>query len=170
MKPRVLVLGLLLVLTGCAPTTAPKAEPTTKAPVEVVYATEAQVASVIAEYEPTWREVIADAGDCRFVWTLGTTTLDEMQGFSCYLQEQTIGITAQLVVRDFEALDIPPSMTSIVSSSTALLAQISAIDLKSLCGEGELPVESTECNEAFGGRNFLYNQLAKELDAWSPYL
>jgi len=96
--------------------------------------------------------------------------MDKIKGMSCYLQEQTIGITAQLVVRDLDKLDIAPSMQSLVSKTEQVLELIAGVDLKAVCGEESLPVDTEACTSALGSRNMHYGILESQLDAWRPYL
>ena len=162
-----LSIGSLLLLAGCA-TPQPNTE---VSPVpDTSEATTEQVASVLAAYEPDWREVIDKAGECRAIWSFGSTPADDLQGMSCYLREQTIGNTAQLVIRDWGELEVPSSMTDIVADTEAILQQVAEVDLTTICGADEAPAEEKTCNEALGSRNFLYSLLETQLDAWSPYL
>jgi hypothetical protein len=158
-----------LLLTGCA-AESPAPEETEPVPV-VESATENQVSSVLAEYEPEWRERIEEAGDCRFTWTLGGSTIaEEIGADACFIAEKTMGITSQLVIRDWDALVIPQSMVAIVDDTSKVIAAISEVDLKLLCGDEARPADTQACTDALGSRNFLYNQLESELDKWAPYL
>lgn len=165
----VVALGML---AGCG--AAEPAAPTPTAstePAAVVEATPEQVASVLAEYEPEWREVIDAAGDCRFTWTIGgDTPTSQLEGMSCYTREQTIGITAQLVPRDWAALEIPSSMQGLVDDTTEVLSLISDVDLAAVCGADSVPANTPECTAAIGSRNVSYGLLESQLDAWKPYL
>lgn len=166
---RIAALALLAVLTlgGCAPAAPePEATPTPTVP----SATPEQVASVLAEYETDWRETIDQSGDCRFIWVLGTSLADEMKGMTCYLREQTIGLTAQIVIRDWSTMAIPDSMAKLVDDTREVLDQIGKIDLKANCGSDAVPSDEDVCNAALGARNGLYGQLEGKLDAWGPYL
>jgi hypothetical protein len=172
MKKLVTLAALALVLTGCtaAPDAAPSESATPTATVEA--ATSEQVASVLAEYEPTWREVIADAGECRFTWTLGDAAdvTTQLEGLSCYTTEKTIGITSQLVVRDWTAMDIPADLQGLVDETSAVLELISDVDLTAVCGDEEVPDGSDTCNAGLGSRYAAYRTLDSQLNKWSPYL
>ncbi|WP_167131914.1 hypothetical protein [Paramicrobacterium chengjingii] len=166
----------ILLLAGCAsaeqpePAAEQETETSTPAP-EVDSATEEQVASVVAEYEPDWRETIDGASDCRFLWTTGgETAAEDIKAMSCYLKEQTIVTTAQLVTGDLADLEIPESMSSLVTNTTNVLESIGDVDLTSVCGDGDVPAETDECNSALGTLNALYMQLDSTLNSWSPYL
>ncbi|TQO23770.1 hypothetical protein [Paramicrobacterium agarici] len=168
-------LAASILLTGCSSTTEPateqETETSTPAPVVEDSATEEQIASVIAEYEPDWRETIDGAGDCRFLWVMGgDSPADDMNAMSCYLKEQTIVTTAQLVVSDLEALDIPESMSSLVTNTTNVLTSIGEVDLVGVCGEDDVPADTDECTDTIGTLNGLYMQLDSTLNSWSPYL
>lgn len=163
----------LLLLTGCGaggsnaepkPTVTPWVEPT---PEE---ATPEQVASVLSEYETDWRDVIDSSYDCRFTWTLDDSATGQLEGMTCYTTEKTIGITSQLVVRDWGAMEIPSSMQELVDDTSAVLGLISDTDLEAVCGTEPIPSTTQECNEALGSRNFAYSVLEGELDKWKPYL
>lgn len=156
-----------LTLAGCAGETSEVAPEPTPTEAEVVAASENEVTSVIAEYEPDWRETIDGAGGCRFDWVMNPGQISNM---SCYLQEQTMTITAQLVVRDWGEMVIPESMSGIVDDTTAVLEKIGAVDLKAACGEEAEPNDTDECSTALGTLNVLYGQLEGELNSWSPYL
>jgi hypothetical protein len=162
-------LAVLLALTGCSasPTAAETTVGTPSSAPTPTYATENQVASVIAEYETDWRETMDEAGGCRFDWTMSPGSIT---GFACYLNEQTMSTTSELVLLDLDALDIPPSMTALVADTTAVLQLIVDKDLKGNCGEAEEPADTQECTDTLGGLNFLYNTLEGRLDAWKPYL
>lgn len=165
----VLAVGIF-ALAGCSAQvpTEPVAISASAAPSADPAASENQVASVIAEREADWREVIDNAITCRTDWALSP---GKMSNLSCYLQEQTIINTAQLALRDFADLKVPASMSSLVDSTTVVLEQIGAVDLQGACGEGMVePADSPECNEALGTLNFLYMTLGDKLDAWGPYL
>lgn len=173
MKKIAIIPILILLLAGCAPaateassTPTPTATPTPT----IEAATAEQVASVIAEYETAWREVIDGAVECRMTWAIDKDPTAEIRGMSCYLQEQTIGISAQLVMRDWGELVIPSSMKSLVDDTSKVLELIADPDLKSVCGEDAVPAKTDECNAALGSRNFAYSLLESKLDAWKPYL
>lgn len=159
------------MLVGCGATESAAPTPTATAEAEAVAeATPEQVASVLAEYEPDWREVIDAAFDCRFTWTMDDTPTGQLEGMACYTREQTIGITAQLVPRDWAAMEIPASMQGLVDDTTEVLSLISGVDLAAICGADSVPASTPECNEAVGGRNVAYGLLESQLDAWAPYL
>lgn len=157
----------VLTITGCtAASSVPEPSPSA-----VAYATENQVASVIAGYEPDWREVIEDSANCRFLWVLGGSTFaEEVEAMTCFIQEKTMGVTAQIVIRDLGKLEIPPSMAELVGDTNVQLQAIADIDLELLCGSEDVPSDAAECTEALGSRNFVYGVLDGTLDKWSPYL
>ncbi|WP_141881309.1 hypothetical protein [Homoserinimonas aerilata] len=170
MKRAFVIVAAVLILAGCASEPEPESSRGPE-PTVVEYATENQVASVIAEYEPKWREVIEESTECRFLWVLGGSTIaEEIHGDVCFMQEKTIGITAQLVLRDWEALNVPESLQSLVTDTSTVLREIGRGDLKTICGEASRPVETDECNSELAGRNMLYSQLESSLNKWSPYL
>ncbi|PRB08801.1 hypothetical protein CQ044_00050 [Microbacterium sp. MYb64] len=114
--------------------------------------------------------MVDGAIDCRATWALDTDPVGKIKGSSCYLREQTIGITAQLVLRDWAKLEIPSSMSSLVGDTSKLLQGVADIDLKTECGADVVPADTAQCNTALGSRNFLYTALKPQLAAWSPYL
>lgn len=174
MKIRSLVAVLCLAgmtLVGCSPASEP--DPATTSTPSAVAADEAtpeQVASVLAEYEPDWREVIDGAFDCRTTWTLDSSVTGQLEGMSCYLREQTMGMTAQIVLRDWSALEIPQEMQGLVDRTSESLQVIADNDIKAVCGEDSLPAATNECSEALGNRSMAYTLLEGKLDAWKPYL
>lgn len=125
---------------------------------------------MLAQYETDWREVIDSALDCRFTWTLSNSPTSELDGMACYTREQTIGLTTQIVMRDWGELDIPASMQSLVDETSSVLQLIADVDLPAICGDGNVPAETDECNKALGSRSFNYTMLESKLDAWGPYL
>jgi hypothetical protein len=166
----VAILALPLLLTGCASATSPSNDstPSTTASATPTYASENQVASVIAKYAADWRETIDGAGKCRFEWTLSPGS---MAGATCWLNEQTLVTTAEIVNRDVEKLNIPPSMASLVDSTTTVLQGIVDEDAKTVCGDGVAdPLDTPECTKVIGSLNFYYSMLKGELDSWGPYL
>lgn len=157
-----------LILAGCAPTATPPAEPTSTPGPTPEYATENQVASVIAAHESDWREVIDGAFECRSMWY---STPGSIPGMTCWIKEQTLITTAETAIRDLGELEIPPSMESLVESTTAVLQGIVDVDATTVCGEGVLePVDTPECTEALGSLTWSYTMLEQELEAWAPYL
>jgi hypothetical protein len=156
-------LVVVLVLAGCS---AAPPEPT-----EPPSATPEQVASVIAEYESDWRETIEGAGTCRFLWSFPSGSVnDEIESYTCYLIEQTIGSTSVIAVRNLNELVIPESMVDLVDETRDALTAISDIDLAAVCGTEETPANETPCNTALGSRMQAYLTLERVLDSWGPYL
>lgn len=172
MKPHVAAVAMLLgiaALSGCSDA-SPSAAPSPTEAVASNEATPEQVASVLAEYDTDWREVIDGAIDCRFTWTLDDTATGQLEGMACYTREQTMGITSQLVVRDWGEMEIPASMTDLVADTVAMLGLISEVDLAAVCGAEAVPAATQECTDALGSRNFAYSALGGQLDKWKPYL
>ncbi|MEA1264581.1 hypothetical protein MicroSTF_16170 [Microbacterium sp. STF-2] len=162
----------LLLLAGCSAGGDAKPESTVTPWVAPTpeEATPEQVASVLAEYETDWRDVIDGAIDCRFTWTVDDTPTGQLQGTTCFTTEKTIGITSQLAVREWGEMEIPSSMQDLVASTSKVLGLISETDLAAVCGEDSEPNGTQECNDALGSRNFAYSMLEGELDKWKPYL
>lgn len=152
-----------LALSACSSEAPADPSPTTT--VEV--ASEKQVASVIAEYADDWQEVIDTASQCRIVYVTGGDAASE---YTCETREQTIGITAGLVLRDLRELNVPSSMESLVADTDDVLTSISQTDLTSLCGESGWKDAGPDCTAALGDRYAAYTQLDSQLSAWSPYL
>lgn len=169
MKKALAVLGVTvaLILTACSPRVETVSTPTPTPTPTVEAATPEQVASVLAEYEPDWREVIDAAGECRFGYVMGD---EELEYASCYIREQTIVITSQLVGRDWSEMDIPASMTGLVLDTTGVLHEIGSVDLTGACGEDLFPNDSESCTSALGTLYTHYLELESQLDAWAPYL
>lgn len=159
----------LVAMSGCA--SAPAAVPTPTPTPES--ATPEQVASIIAEYEADWREVVENATMCRLHWVMGETALDEAEGVVCYMREQTIVITAELVLRDLATVVVPDSMSELVDETTQALSAVAAVPLTAACGEEfEVPdLDDEDCSEAAGDLLFAYDFLLDSvLEKWRPYL
>ncbi|KQO97504.1 hypothetical protein [Leifsonia sp. Leaf264] len=167
MKPLIVAVAVLLLLAGCSASAVAESTPTPSATPTPEFATENQVASVIAGYGPDWREMMDGAIGCRGEWTFNPGSIP---GYTCWLAEQTMSVTAETAVRDLAELKIPPSMAGIVADTTGVLQGIVDVKVKTICGEGEAPIESDECNKALGSLNFYYVILDGKLDAWAPYL
>lgn len=125
------------------------------------------MASVIAEYADDWRDVIDTASDCRIAYVTGSDVATE---YTCETREQTIGITAGLVLRDLRDLNVPNSMESLVADTDDVLTSISGTDLTSLCGDDGWQDAGPDCTAALGDRYAAYTRLDSQLAAWSPYL
>lgn len=165
----VTIAGALIALAGCS-STAPA---TTQVPIPtptIEAATTQQVASVLAGYEPEWREVVENATSCRVTWLLDDSPTGQLKGSSCFLKEKTLGITAQLVLRDWSNLAIPSSMQALVDETSQVLQQIADVDIAKECGDEFSPTDTEECSSALGARNTLYLALERSLNKWSPYL
>src|SRR5690606_5135703 len=94
---------------GAASETIEATQATTEAAVETTeeYATENQVASVIAGYETYWREMIEEAVHCRFLYVMNEdlSPAEDMERYTCFLSEATIGTEAAIATREIEALN-----------------------------------------------------------------
>ncbi|MCS5721084.1 hypothetical protein N1028_02380 [Herbiconiux sp. CPCC 203407] len=168
MMRAVLAVAHVLLVTGCA--ASPVASTPTPTPTPTPeFATEAEVASVIAKRATDWRETLDGAFECRTVWVLGEGPLDEMKGTSCFMEAKTINITAELALDDLDALAIPPSMTTAIADLRVPLSGLKSIDLEGLCGTGSEPTSEDACNKALGAQNFHFSQLESALDGLSPW-
>lgn len=166
--------GLLLLvpLSAWSPSSGKPALEATPTEEAVEYATEAQVASVIAKYETDWRKVIEESGQCRLYWVEEDPS-DEasLKGYSCFMREKTLGMTAQLAADDLDAKEVPPSMKDLVSETTMTLLVLASVNLEEVCGAGDASdLASEECSSALGLLNTGYSHLEQSLNAWSPYL
>jgi hypothetical protein len=144
-----------------------------ESPEAVVTATPQQVASVIAGMEGDWREVVDEAGECRFTWVLGDDDdpADRITGMTCYMRETTIGYTAQTAMESLADLNVPDSMSSLVDETNMALQNVVDVDLEPVCGEAtEGPNDSKPCDRALGQRMGAYSSLENVLDKWGPYL
>lgn len=75
---------------------------------------------------------------------------EEIQRDICYLNEQTMGVTARLAIRDWGALEIPSSMEDLVTETSGMLQPVADIDLKANCGGEARPADTDQCTEALG--------------------
>jgi hypothetical protein len=161
----------LLALSACSvEAPAPQAPVLPSASPTQTHATEAQVVSVVAAYEPGWRETIDEAGMCRFDWVAPADALAEAHGVACWFRAQTFEIEAELAQRDFGELSIPTTMTPLVDDLKALLGLVASNHALETCGDGSVPEESDACNEKLANQFKLMNELDSKLDKWSPYL
>lgn len=150
---------------------AEEVEVTTQAPEpEPTYATESQVASVIAEYEPDWVEVIEGASDCRFIWVTEDADEPFSEGLLCHMRETTMSMTSETATKRLLALDIPPSMTDLVQQTLEALVSISTAGVDEECGLSGEFADTEECSTAHGLAIRGYSKLERALNAWSPYL
>lgn len=190
MKTTIAAVGAVLALaalSGCsgqpepAPTVAvtasvaqsptPTPEPTPSLP----SATPEQFASLIATYEPDWRETIEEAGDCRWYWVTYEDDDDlttRVQALSCYLREAAMTMTAETATKKLDALGPPPeSMASLVNDTHAALAKVVAADMDGQCGTSLDEIEDEDaCTAAAGAAIRAYDHLEDVLNAWRPYL
>lgn len=147
----------------------PTASETAEAPAT---ATPEQVASVIAGRESDWREVIDEAFDCRFSWTMPEDDpADKADRMSCYMREVTAGITAQTTIEALAELNVPASMASLVDETNTVLHSVADVQLEAVCGDAlDGPKDTKACDLALGERMGAYTALETVLDKWGPYL
>ena len=73
---------------------------------------------MIAGGEKTWREANEKGGECRMALVLKEDDpIASAQRLTCYTNEVTAGLQAQIALRDLNALDIPPSMQTLVDET-----------------------------------------------------
>jgi uncharacterized protein YceK len=171
MKRLLPVLAVALLLAGCSSPADSTAESPTPTPTET-YASENEVASVIAEYEEGWRETIDAAGRCRLLWALRDSLefTDAMEAQTCWLQELTTASTAELALLDLNELDIPPSMEDVAMDTKQALSTIVGQEPRETCGEEAMPRATEFCTSIVGNLNAGYVVLSGKLDAWKPWL
>lgn len=135
-------------------------------------ATPEQLASVIAGVESDWREVVDQAGDCRFSWVMAQDDpAEKANRMTCYMREVTAGYTSQTTIESLAELNVPDSMTSLVDETNAALQSVVDVELEAVCGEAtEGPKDTKACDRALGERMGAYNSLERVLDKWGPYL
>lgn len=166
---------LLLSMTGCASDSASTTQaaanveqtPTETPTPTPSYVTNEQVASVIGGYRADWQEIMDGAGDCRLAFVFEPSGLEAT---TCTFTEQTMGATAQLAMRDLEALDVPPELQPLVGTTTASLARIAEQDFATTCLVDGNYVDSDPCTAVLGARFAEYITLSEELGKWEPYL
>lgn len=138
---------------------------------EPTEATPEQLASVIAGYEKDWRQVIKNAGDCRWDWTVADDPTAEIRGMTCYMRETTISYTTETAAAEMAELTPPSSMAALVDETNTALAAVYDIDLEGVCGDPVVgPNDTKKCSTTLGERMWAYSQLETALDQWSPYL
>jgi hypothetical protein len=174
----VLMLSLSIGLSACAGDTTAKeaaAAPSasaTSAPAPSPapsYASEKQLASFVAGYEKSWREVAESAAECRLYWVLDDDTT-HLDGLLCWLQAQTLETEADTAATELLALTPPPSMESITNELYGILTFLSVNDAAETCGQGDIPINSDECNTKLGRQNTYLQVLETNLDKWGPYM
>lgn len=182
LRGAVLASALMMVcLSGCASSTTDAPPPSARdssisaAPTPTTSesaATENQVASVIAGGESTWRDAIDDAGDCRFNLTVGDQEdpITKAETLTCFTNEVTAGVRAEIAIRDLNALTIPDSLVPLVDETKQALQMLVDADLEAACGDSMTPNQSKDCDETLGARFGSYTVLERVLDKWSPYL
>lgn len=135
--------------------------------------TEKQVASVIAGQEAGLRKAIDGGGKCRILMVTARddSPLDQANVLSCYTDEVTAGLSAQIAVRDLGKLTPPESMKPLVDETVTELEAIGLVDLETACGPAMTkPNLSEDCNRSLGIRMMQYTRLKTILDKWRPYL
>lgn len=177
-------LGAALVLGGCqssssgaapasaAPsTTATVVTPSTTTSSIPDYATDKQIASVVAGEEKLWRDAADKAGECRFKYVeKGGGTLGEMERMTCYTNEVTASMSAQTAIRDLSQLRIPPSMEDLVAETMNSLQMLVDSRLEEACGPAmNEPKDTKKCDEAMGAQMWGYHSVTGVLDKWAPY-
>lgn len=142
------VVLLAIGLAACAPSTA----------------SEAQVASIIAENEPQWRDVIANASDCRGSWFSGAAFSE------CWDDERQMGAEMKAAAAELRDVEPPESMRAIVDDTIAALDIIIGLDITP-CGSQPLPdLDSEACVSALGSRKVAYDDVVTPaLNSWAPY-
>lgn len=137
------------------------------------YATEAQVASVIAEFEPGWRDVVAEKIDCQLTWEIASqdpTNLEaNMKGLNCMSSIHTMVTTTGTAIIELDKLEIPPSMQDLVSETKGDLSKISSSGVEMKC---DLSGDSAESECELPMLQFVVGSMRLEntLNAWGPYL
>jgi hypothetical protein len=166
MKPT-LTAFVLLLLAGCgsaSPTPTPTPTPTD---------TPQRFASIVSGNESDWREVIDNAGSCRFLWVEGgKSPADKANAMSCYAREATIVISAGTAAKELRGLNPSPEIQELVTETLSALDGISSVDLEGVCGEtfgDDSPRGTTECNQTQGELYKAYLDLKAVLDKWKPY-
>lgn len=157
--------------TSQAPTAATPTTDAAATPV-AVEATPEQLASVIAGELSFFREVIDKAGDCRFLWaTGGSTTIEEIEASTCYVDEVTSTLRAEITARDLRELTPPASMQSLYADTLSVLDDLAAVEIESTCGDPfDGPIDTEECSQMLGSLYNHYNTLDRILESWGPYL
>lgn len=97
--------------------------------------------------------------------------LAQTERLTCYTNEITAGVKAEIALRDLGALNPPASLTTLLSETEAALHMMVKADLESACGPAMTePKESKDCDAALGARYASYQLLDSVLDKWAPYL
>lgn len=183
MRRTIILVALPLVaLAGCsggssqstpasaAPSSSPSVPSADPSPSKS-YATPQQLASVVAMRETDWREVIDGAYECRLLWVQEEGADDPVigaQALTCHLTEGTMTMTAEMGVRELQALEPDPSMESLVAKTIAALQAVAAADVEGQCASEARTTPA--CNGAHLAALSAYSSLETALDGWKPYL
>lgn len=171
---------LLLSMTACsAPAASTATSPSSiAAPSDaaspsatISTATENEVASIMAGYMSEATKTIEGAGDCRMLSVTAKSAADEAMLVACYTNEVTLGTSSTTTAKKLRELTPPASMETIVDDTTAVLDEVSGIDLEKSCGPAMgRPRGTKACDTAMGDRYGAYLRLKEVLASWSPYV
>lgn len=159
-----------LLIAGCgAPSDQVAATSATPTPTPTVAptATPQEYASVIAEHEAGWREYEENIVDCALASVVGEGVLDEIKAMTCRTTSSTVTMTANKAIKDFRALDTPPSgMAELVVRTLIALEALGATGADKACSVDR---ESQACDDAATLTNGAIRPVVSVLDAWKPY-
>jgi hypothetical protein len=159
---------IVTALSGCS-SAAPAAEtsPTpTQTPTSVPTATPRQFASIIAQYDKTWRDYADNIVKCSLA-DVQTDTISSMERITCSMTAETVTLDAKSAIRDIVKLPKPdPEVSDLVTRTLDTLTPLSNIDAMTQCKD----MTSASCDEAKTAVNGAIRPVVSVLDAWKPYI
>lgn len=169
-----LALAVIFLVSGCGDNGGATAGGGSLAPASSpTYATESQVASVVAGVEDSLRNTAEEAAECRITYVMGDTTnpIDRSEMMTCHTNEITAGQEAERAATDLATLEIPPALTDLVAETERALDAIADVDIERACGAPmRIPRSNDSCSTAHAERMAAYGDITTILDRWKPYL
>ena len=134
-------------------------------------ATTAQVASVIAQYEPDWREISENSLDCYGLNTNPIELADGLNGLACQSDMRSMTLQAQIVLNELDGLVIPGELESLVAETIPELEEVAAYNdvFDEACSDQSAPVND-DCATAIRDFGYLASQFERVLNKWQPYM
>lgn len=135
-------------------------------------ATSTDIANDIKVSYSEWTDVVNGADHCRELWADSSGALiDQLNGQTCYIQEQTIGISSDTAVSMLTGHVPPADLQPLATDTVQIVKSIHAVDLKAACGDGTNPdLTMSGCQKALDDRAAAYKELHALLVKWAPVM
>lgn len=169
---------VVLGLSGCSNSSEKSEVPVGETAVEETAieageetATPAQVASVIAQFEPSWREAMDGSIECFGMNSTPVEATDPMDGLTCRTNMETMTLQAKIVLNELGELVAPPELESLLKETVPELEKVAAYydTLRDGCGAQSAPVDD-ECRAALANFSSTTTGLGRILNKWQPYI